>query len=118
MGEGQTVRPKGNFAIVLQCAVLPLPYQGQTPGGKLHPDLVGTTGFQGDLDKAFIYVLFQYPVAQGRRLDTFSRLGGYHGHFPCLIPQEQVAESAGICFRCAMDYRLIFFLEGIFPDLP
>lgn len=51
VSQGQTIGPEGGGAMGVLAAVADVAQQGQTPGGKLHPYLVGTTGVETDADQ-------------------------------------------------------------------
>ena len=117
MGKGQAVRPEGDLTGIIDFRVLPFSHQGESPAGKLHPDLMGPARLQPDAHLGKIFRGRKPLIVQRRLLDALGGGVSNVGHPSCLVPAQQVPEGF-LLFRYTMEHRQIFFFKFPFPNLP
>ena len=91
--EAKGMRPQGDLAGILQGAVFSISHQGQTPAGKLGPDLMGAAGDQPDTHLGQVIGAGEHPVFQSGFLHILARLGHHIGFAFFFASQKQILQN-------------------------
>ena len=112
--------PKGDLPLrgIGVLAVLPVPGQGHSPGGKLSADLVGAAGLQADLHQGEALAVVQQLIVEDGLLDALAGDLGHVGFAGLFVAAQKVYIRPLVVLGPPVDHRLVLLQKGVLPDLP